>query len=183
MLFLKSRNTLIVIVLTSMVSFFPGASMAQAANTTQLTFVINPFSGGLLINVPTNGVFGSLESPDTLTVVSLQLDTVTVTDTRRMVLIRSWSTAAISSDLLTGSQQDSLTAISIGYSAGTPSVLSGVVGVTEYTQTSLLTSVNVQSGSTTTGNHVVSWRPTLSIAVPALKNSGTYVGTLTHSVS
>jgi hypothetical protein len=40
----------------------------------------------------------------------------------------------------------------------------------------------VTKGITTTGNHAASWRPTLSIPVPALKNPGAYIGILTHSV-
>lgn len=178
---------LVVILLTSLVSFFPGAYMAQAGlttSTTSLQFVINPWTGGLSINVPTVGNFAALESPDTATAVTLQLETVTVTDTRRTgsvnPLIRAWTTNAISTDLIAGS--DSLTASSIGYSAGPATVLSGTAGVTEITRATLLTTLPVQTGASSAGNHVVSWRPTLSIVVPYQANAGTYVGTLTHSV-
>jgi len=183
MFFLKMRKAQIAIFVIALVAFLPGSYMAQAGTTTSLQFVVNPFTGGLSISVPATGDLGSLASPDTITVVTGQLDTVTVTDTRRTPLspIRTWTAFAISTDLLTGS--DSLTASSIGYSAGTPTIVSGLAGVTEHTQTDLHTSIMVQSGATSTGNHVVSWRPTLRITVRSSQTAGTYTGTLTHSVA
>lgn len=163
-----------------LVTVFPAASNAQAGNVTSLQFVITPFTGGLEINVPANANFATLASPDTNTVVTTQLDTVTVTDTRRASLTRGWTTNAVSTDLVTGS--DSLTASSMGYSSGPSTTLSGLVGVTEHTRTSMDSSAMVETGATTTGNHVVSWRPTLSIPVIFNKSPGAYVGILTHSV-
>jgi hypothetical protein len=154
--------------------------MAHGATTTSLQFVINPFTGGLSISVPGLGNLGSLESPDTVTVVTAQLDTVTVTDTRREDLVRGWIASAISTNLNTG--LDSITASAMGYSAGVPTIVSGLAGVTENTRLSLFTSGAVQTVTTTSGNHVVSWRPTLSIAVKDKQSQGTYTGTLTHSV-
>ena len=181
MFFVKTRNTQIAIVITALVAFFPGSYMAQGATTTNLTFVVNPFLGGLSINVPEAGNLGSLASPDTVTATTGQLDTVTVTDTRRGTLVRGWTAFAISTDLLTGT--DSLTASTIGYSAGTPTIVSGIAGVTENTKWSLLTTTAVNTANTTTGNHVVSWRPTITITLKNQQVAGTYVGTMTHSVA
>ena len=155
--------------------------MAQGATSTNLSFVVNPFTGGLSINVPVLGNLGSLASPDTVTATTAQLDTVTVTDTRRGTLVRGWTAYAISTDLLSGT--DSLTASTIGYSAGTPTIVSGTAGVTENTRTSLLTTISVNSANTTTGSHVVSWRPTITITLKDQQVAGTYVGTMTHSVA
>ena len=180
--FEKTKKAQIAIFATALITFFPGFTMAQGATTTNLTFVVNPYLGGLSINVPTDGNLGSFESPDTVTVVTARLETVTVTDTRRIpILVRGWITSAISTDLITGT--DSLTASTIGYSAGTPTIVSGIAGVTENTRTSLQTTGVVQTVATTSGNHVVSWRPTLSISLKYNQGSGTYVGTLTHSVA
>jgi hypothetical protein len=143
--------------------------------------VVNPFTGGLSINVPISGSLGSVESPDTVTVVTAQLDTVTVTDTRREIATRGWIASAISTNLNTG--LDSVTASAMGYAAGVPTIVSGLAGVTENTRLSLFTSGAVQTVTTTSGNHVVSWRPTLSIAVKVEQQAGTYTGTLTHSVA
>lgn len=181
MFFVKTRNTQIAIVITALVAFFPGSYMAQGATTTNLTFVVNPFLGGLSINVPEAGNLGSLASPDTVTATTGQLDTVTVTDTRRGTLVRGWTAFAISTDLLTGT--DSLTASTIGYSAGTPTIVSGIAGVTENTKWSLLTTTAVNTANTATGNHVVSWRPTITITLKNQQVAGTYVGTMTHSVA
>jgi hypothetical protein len=181
MFFVKTRNSQIAIVITALVAFFPGSYMAQGATTTNLTFVVNPFLGGLSINVPAAGNLGSLASPDTVTATTGQLDTVTVTDTRRGTLVRGWTAFAISTDLLTGT--DSLTASTIGYSAGTPTIVSGIAGVTENTKWSLLTTTAVNTANTTTGNHVVSWRPTITITLKDQQVAGTYVGTMTHSVA
>jgi len=180
MFFPKKRKAQLAIVVTALVAFFPGSYMAHGVTTTNLTFVVNPFTGALLINVPISGSFGTLDSPDTVTVVTAQLESVTVTDNRRTDFARGWIASAISTDLLAGT--DSITASSIGYAAGLPTIVSGFAGVTEHTQTSLNTSIKVQTGATLTGNHVVSWRPTLSIAVPKFAASGAYIGTLTHSV-
>ena len=155
--------------------------MAQGATSTNLSFVVNPFTGALSINVPVLGNLGSLASPDTVTATTAQLDTVTVTDTRRATLVRGWTAYAISTDLLSGT--DSLTASTIGYSAGTPTIVSGTAGVTEHTRTSLLTTISVNSANTTTGSHVVSWRPTITITLKDQQVAGTYVGTMTHSVA
>jgi hypothetical protein len=181
MFFVKTRNTQIVIVITALVAFFPGGYMAQAASTTNLTFVVNPYTGGLAINVPTTGNLGSLASPDTDTAVTAQIESVTVTDTRRGGLVRLWDASVISTDLLTGT--DSLTATTIGYSAGIPTIISGTVGMTEHTRSNLSATIKIQSGSSTLGNHVVSWRPTLSIGLKPGQSAGTYVGVLTHSVA
>ena len=155
--------------------------MAQGATSTNLSFVVNPFTGGLSINVPVLGNLGSLASPDTVTATTAQLDTVTVTDTRRITLVRGWSANAISTDLLSG--LDTLTASTIGYSAGMPTIGSGAASVTENTRTSLQVQAPVNSATTTTGNHVVSWRPTITITLKDGQLAGTYFGTMTHSVS
>jgi len=181
MFFPKKRKTQLAIFVTALVAFFPGTYMAHGVTTTNLSFVVNPYTGGLLISVPIAADLGSTASPETASAVTGQLESVTVTDTRRGGLGRLWTAFAISTDLITGS--DSLTATTIGYAAGTPTILSGMVGITEHTQTDLHTSVEVQTGQSSTGNHVVSWRPKLSIGLKYQQAAGTYVGVLTHSVS
>lgn len=168
-------------ILASLVSFFPAASSAQAGNVTSLQLIINPFVEGLFINVPLTGSFPNIESPDDTTTVTVQLAAVTVSDTRRSTgRNRTWTTNAILTNLV--SATDTLTANTIGYSSGEATMISGLVGVTEYTRTSMDSATAVTKGISTTGNHVASWKPTLSIPVPALKNPGAYIGVLTHSV-
>jgi hypothetical protein len=47
----------------------------------------------------------------------------------------------------------------------------------------LQTQVAVNTTTTTTGSHIVSWRPTLTITLKDQQLAGTYFGTMTHSVS
>jgi hypothetical protein len=177
----KTRNSLITLILASLVSFFPFASTAQAGNVTSLQLIINPFVEALSVNVPLTGSFPNIESPDDTTTVTVQLAAVTVTDTRRgSGRNRTWTTSAILTNLV--SADDTLTANTIGYSAGEATMVNGTVGVTEYTRISMHILTEVTKGITTTGNHVASWRPTLTIPVPALAEPGAYIGILTHSV-
>jgi hypothetical protein len=177
----KTRNSLIALTLASLVSFFPGASSAQAGNVTSLQLIINPFLQGLSVNVPLTGSFPNIESPDDTATVMVQLGAVTVTDTRRSLYRnRTWTTSAILTNLV--SATDTLTANTIGYSSGEATTINGTVGVTEYTRGALDSNAPVTKGISTTGNHSVSWRPTLTIPVPPLQKPGTYVGILTHSV-
>lgn len=177
----KTRNSVITVILASLVSFFPAASIAQAGNTTSLQLIINPFVEGLFINVPVTGSFPNIESPAETTTVTVQLAAVTVTDTRRKLgLNRIWTTSAQLTNLV--SATDTLTADTIGYSAGEATMISGFVGVTELTRDQMHLVLPVTKGISTRGNHVASWRPTLNIPVPALKEPGAYIGVLTHSV-
>jgi hypothetical protein len=177
----KTRNSLIALTLASLVSFFPGASSAQAGNVTSLQLIINPFLEGLSVNVPLTGSFPNIESPDDTATVMVQLGAVTVTDTRRSTgRNRTWTTSAILTNLV--SADDTLTAKTISYSSGEATTIKGTVGVTEYTRGALDSNLPVTKGVSITGDHSVSWRPTLTIPVPPLKNPGTYIGILTHSV-
>jgi hypothetical protein len=178
----RTRNSVITVILASLVSFFPAASIAQAGNTTQLQLIINPFVQGLFINVPLTGSFPNIESPDDTTTVTVQLAAVTVTDTRRSTgPNRIWTTSAVLTNLV--SATDTLTADTIGYSAGASTMISGLVGVTELMRIQMHLTAPVTMGISTRGNHVASWRPTLSIPVPALQEPGAYIGVLTHSVA
>jgi hypothetical protein len=178
---IKTRNSLVAVLLVALVSFFQGASPAQAGNVTSLTLVISPFTEALYVNVPLAGSFPTMESPDTTTSVNVQLAAVTVTDSRRSAgMNRTWTTNASITNLV--SATDTLTASTIGYSSGVSTMVSGTAGVTEFTRPSLVAAIKVTMGITITGNHVASWRPTLNIPVPAEQTSGTYIGVLTHSV-
>jgi len=178
---MKSRNSLIALVLASLISFFPAATSAQAGNVTSLQLVITPFTEALFVNVPLTGSFPNIESPETTETLTVQLAAVTVTDTRRSLLQnRTWTTNAVMTNLF--SATETLTADTMGYSAGPATMVTGLVGVTEYTRNAMDTAAMVTKGISITGNHVASWRPTLSIPIPALKATGTYIGTLTHSV-
>lgn len=180
----KNKSLLIFLQLAALIMISPAPSMAAQNGSTGLSFVINDYgTGGLAITVPTNGAFSTIIEPETTTTVSLTLGTVTVTDTRRGTISAplAWTTNAIATDLLSGA--DTLTASTFGYNSGGNVKTGGSAFVTEHTQTSLNLLAMVEAAATVIGNHVVTWTPLLTVPVPALQNSGTYIGTITHSVS
>lgn len=160
---------------------FPATSIARA-EVTNLQFVINPFtSGGLSISVPTSETFTSMVTPSVSTDAVLNLETITVTDTRRSTGAGSWTTNAVASNLV--SLTDTLTASTFRYASGSHLISFGTATVISATRLSMATVDIVEMATAILGSHVVTWRPTLTIPVPALKNPGTYVGTITHSLS
>ena len=148
---------------------------AQSA-VTSLTLIIA--GGGMSISAPTTGSFGSVASPSTATVT---LGSVTVTDLRGAAAGGAWTATAVASQLI----QTDLTTMSaalFSYSPGIP-VKTGTVTLTEYDATSLLTPFTIVGASAITGNNTATWTPLITVAVPSGLTSGTYTGTITHSVS
>jgi hypothetical protein len=181
MLFTKTKNSIISLQIATLVLVLFAGSNAQAS-VTGLTLVINPYSGALLISAPGSGTFPSIDTPETGTSVSMTLDTVTVTDTRRSLGgLGAWTTFAQASDL--HSSTETLTANTFGYASGVHTKTGGAVIVTSQSRSALDTSSKVEEGVSITGNHVVSWFPTITIPVPGNKAAGIYTGTITHSVS
>jgi len=178
--FQKIKRILLTLQIATLVFVFPSTSIARA-EVTNLEFVINSYSGGgLAISVPTSESFTSMVTPEVSTDAVLLLETITVTDTRRGNGI-SWKTEAVASDL--HSATDTLTASTFSYASGSHLISGGTATVQSQTRTSMSTSSMVERAISILGNHIVTWRPTLTVPVPALKNPGTYVGTIIHSVA
>jgi len=182
----KSKNLLILLEITSLILIFPITTSASAdalqSGTTGLTFVINTYNSYLAISVPLNGTFTPIDSPETGTVVNLTLGAVTVTDARRALGgLGSWTAYAVATDL--HSATDTLTASTFSYASGLPVIVGGAVSVTAQSRSSLATTSSIEAGTAVTGNHTVTWSPTLTIPVAALKTPGSYTGSITHSVS
>jgi hypothetical protein len=179
--FQKIKRILVTLQVATLVMFFPATSIAGPDEVTNLKFVINSYSGGaLFISVPASETFTSMVTPEVLTNAVLTLETITVTDTRRGSGI-GWTTFASATNLLSGT--DTLTASTFSYASGSHLISGGTATVTSQTRTSLSDSLMVENAASIVGNHVVTWRPTLTVPVPALKSPGTYVGTIIHSVS
>lgn len=174
------NNFALAIQMTLILAVIPSSAKAGPLDT-NLTLVINPYAGGLAISVPGTAVFTSLISPEFPTNATLTLGAVTVTDTRRAISAAgSWTTSAYSSNLVSGT--DSLTANTFGYSSGLFFKSGGTALSTEITRISMESSTAVVTTTAVTGNHIITWTPTMTVPIPASKTSGTYVGTLTHSV-
>jgi len=162
------------------IAFFPTTATAATTSDTNLTLVVNAFTPSLAISVPGTGTFTPLTSPYTATDVTLVLGTITVTDNRRLTG-GSWTTEASASTLT--SSPDTITADTFGYSSGVFVKTGGAATMTENTRSSLDTSGAVVTTTSVTGNHVVTWTPTITVPVPASQAPGTYTGIITHSVS
>jgi hypothetical protein len=121
--------------------------------------------------------------------LGVQLGTVTVTVTG---LIGSWTATVSSSDCTTGggTVNETITKSALSYWSGPATATTGSISLTTPGQP---TAANAQSLSvsrtafsataTSTGLGTLSWRPTLSVTVPAQAVAGTYTCTLTHSVA
>ena len=184
MKFAHTKKFFIFLEIATLALVFPFATSAQADTTgnTGLTFVINPYVGGLAIAVPASGAFSAISTPETNTIVILNLETVTVTDSRRLLGgLGAWTTTAQATNLQ--SSTDTITANTFSYASGIHVQSGGTVSVTAISRSALDSPVMVESANTGTGNHIVSWRPTLTVPVNALKAPGTYFGVITHSVS
>jgi len=178
---MKKRNILIsLLILEFAVVSVPFIGSANAdSGFTAVTFVINPYSGGLAITVPSAITFGAMTSPENTDSVTVTSTIVVVTDTRRGTNI-TWSTTAGATTLLSGGE--SITATMLSYKPGIMAK-TGTVVTTEHNQASLVSAVAVASSAGIYGNNIVSWTPTLTLTVPANQPAGLYSGTITHSVA
>lgn len=164
------------------VALFPSAAGAAAPTTT--TFSIT--GGSLTISAPAAAALGSGAPGGSL---SAALGTVTVTDTRG-ALLAAWTATASTTAFTTGSATgpETISPSSVSYASGPATTNTGLgVPVAGQLSTSLAapmtTSVTAFSKLLGTGNNSTAWNPTVIVAVPAEAVSGSYSGTITHSVA
>jgi hypothetical protein len=135
-------------------------------NTT-VTFTVT--SGALTMTAPASTNLGS-GAPGTT--VTGALGPVTVTDDRGL-LTAAWTVTASSTSFTTGD---------LGYSPGSITT-TGTIMVTGTPITLSNEAAPVVTGTDGVGNNTASWDPAIAVAIPAAAVSGTYVGTITQSVS
>ncbi|GAA1267183.1 hypothetical protein Psi02_08950 [Planotetraspora silvatica] len=155
------------------------ASPVSAADTIT-TFTIT--AGALTITAPPTANLGTVASGATS--VSAQLGTVTVTDTRGL-LVATW-TATVSSTAFTtggGTPAETIANTAVNYSPGTATATSGLATFTPGTAGTLGTPRTAFTATLGVSNNSASWNPTVSVAIPAAAVAGTYTGTITHSVA
>ena len=160
----------------------PTTTTTEATTTT--TAPVEP--GVLTISAPASAAL-STAAPSGL--LSGVIGDVTVTDTRAGIGL-SWVATVASSDFLTGgaSAPETVSRGAVSYWSGTPTATTGVgtfvpgqansaLAVTLDVSRTAFTAVAGVSGSS------VTWRPTVSVSIPAAAISGVYTGTITHSVA
>jgi hypothetical protein len=170
------------VVTARMVPAAPDATVPSPGNAdTALQFTVGT-SGLLNISVPDNAYLGAANPGTTSTAASI--GTVTVTDTRSAASA-AWTTTASSTGLTTTAGAGfTIPATAITYNIATgPSVDFGTVTPTDHTPLALSGTPAAVVSVTGSGNNTVSWNPQLTVTVPAGAITGTYTGTLTHSVA
>ena len=143
-------------------------------------------SGGLSITGPTAATLSSGAPGDQISSV---LGTVSVSDTRGLIG-GGWQASVTASPFTTGSGSSAETiAIDlISYWSGPATATSGIATRTPGQLTALLAQSlssprTAFSASAAAGDNSVSWRPTILVDLPSSAVTGTYTGTITHSVA
>jgi hypothetical protein len=155
----------------------PAATGPSASTTT--TF--NVGNGALTITAPDTAFLGA-GLPGTT--ISGQLGIVTVNDNRAS-LTASWVASAAATNFTTGTHTaaETIPATDLSYTVGDFFNIVGTITPTASDLASMtIASQPVVTGSAGVGDNAVSWNPTIGVAVPANAVTGTYTGTITHSV-
>jgi hypothetical protein len=173
---MRTRSKLATVALATGLALVGLAAPSQAApGDTTATFIVTTGSFG--ITVPASAALGTAAIGSAT--VAGSLGAVSVADNRGLVA-GTWNVGVLSSTFVSGANV--VPATNVAYTAGTPTT--GSVGV--FTSAPLFP---VAAGLTTAatwagvGSSLVSWNPTLTIALPTNLVAGTYTGTFFHSVA
>jgi hypothetical protein len=169
-------------VLTPGVAMAATAAPAATGPSVDTTTTFDVTSGALTITAPDTAFLGS-GAPGTT--ISGQLGTVTVND-NRAALTESWVASASSTDFTTGGGTDAETipVADVSYTVGSfTSIVGTITPVASNLDPMSHDPQPVVTGSSGVGDNSVSWNPTIAVAVPANAVTGTYTGTITHSVA
>jgi hypothetical protein len=157
------------------------AAPAETGPSVDTTTTFSVTSGALTITAPDTANLGS-GAPGTT--ISGSLGAVTVTDDRA-ALDASWTATASSTDFTTGggTPAEIIPVADVSYIVGdvTVSATGTTPTVTDLTPMTVLAQPVVVGGGV--GDNTATWTPTIDVAVPGTAVTGTYTGTITHSVA
>jgi hypothetical protein len=155
-------------------------ALAQGTGSTPTSFTVE--TGELEISVPAAASLGL--APLGSTSISGKLGDVEVIDSRGSVS-GSWVTTVSSTAFVTGSGTgpETIPSSDVDYDSGSAVATSGIGTFTPGTPDNLAAPITAFSASAETGNTTVTWDPTITVHLPASVVSGTYLGTITHSVA
>jgi hypothetical protein len=184
---MRSRHALpLVIALACTAAAFAGPADA-ASGTTTTTFTVT--GGALAITLPASVNLGSTTPGVAITA---QMGTVQVTDNRAL-LAALWTASVTTTSFTTGgaTTPETVPIADVSYWSGpsTASYLPSGTGTFTPGEANAAAAVVLSVSRTAftlasaVGDNSLSWNPTLIIAVPAGAVSGTYTGTVTHSVA
>ena len=167
-----------------LLSWLASGLPARAADTTT-TFALA--AGALSISAPASSNLGTGSTG--AGTLSSQLGAVTVTDARG-ALLGTWTATVSSTDFTTGgaTADETIAKGQVTYWSGAATATSGTAVFTPGQATSanaqaLSVARTAFSATAIVGNNSASWNPTLTVNVPATAVTGTYTGTITHSVA
>jgi len=173
---------IVVVMSTAAAAVAVSAVTAQAsAGPTTVTFAVAP--GLLTITTPDTANLGTVSIGSAH--VSSALGNVTVDD-ERGTDGGSWTASVISTDFTTGASPtaaETIGAANVSYAPGTATSTAGVGTFTPGAGGVLATSKTAFTATGTTGVTTIGWDPTITVTLPAAVVSGTYTGTITHSVA
>jgi hypothetical protein len=190
---LKSAFHIVAAAAVTGIVLVPGIASAATASPNVLVRSSNPSDGDPGTTVTFTVTTGSLSmtAPDTAdlgsgapgTTISGALGTVTVTDDRAL-LSATWTATASSTDWTTGgaTPAETIPAGDVGYDPGSITT-TGTITATGTPITLANTAAPVVAGTAGVGDNSATWDPDIAVAVPASAVGGTYVATLTESVS
>jgi hypothetical protein len=144
---------------------------------------------GLAISVPVSASLGSA-SPGAGSLTAV-LGDVTVTTSSVLVADASWTVTVTASDFTTGggSVAETVPAAHVSYLAGSPTTQTGLAA--EACVPGQLAAVTLDvprtayscTGLALLSSTLLTWRPQITIDIPAAAVAGAYAGTITHSVA
>lgn len=175
-------RTPLMVALATMRGAMAAAAPASAAGTTT-TFAVD---GGLLsVSAPLSAALGTGAAAGT---ISAQLGTVTATDARA-ALGAAWTVSVTSTDFanVTTPTAGAVPKGNVDYRSGTGTTTGTALFVPgqalAINKQDLSVPRTAYSATATVGNNSATWNPTLEVRVPAQAITGSYTGTVTHSVA
>ncbi|MCW2599191.1 MAG: hypothetical protein JWM02_1020 [Frankiales bacterium] len=146
---------------------------------------------GLAITAPTSVSLGSVAS--TGGTLAASLGNVTVSTAGLLSIGAAWTATASASAFTTGggSAAETIPAANVSYLSG-PSTASSGINLSSCAAGQLVSAVSIGASQTgfgcaglgiALGGTSLTWRPTITITLPAAVVAGTYQGTITHSVA
>ncbi|MFC4586397.1 hypothetical protein [Sphaerisporangium corydalis] len=156
------------------------AALPAMADDTIVTFSIT--TAGLTINAPSSANLGSV--PSGTTSISGPIGPVTVTDLRG-TLNGSWTAVVTGTDFTTGggTTAETIMVANVSYAPGPATSTTGIGTFTPGPGGIINVPRVAFTGTALQGNNSATWNPTLTVTIPASSVSGTYTGTVTHSVA
>jgi hypothetical protein len=176
---IKTVSVLVAAATLAMVGF--GSTAYAAAGDTATTFSLT--GGSISISVPATATLGSTTT-GSASLANQSLGNVTVTDLRGN-LVAQWTATVSSTDFTTGggTADERVVKGNVAYSSGAGTAAAGQVGAFVPVVGTALSAPATAGTWAGVGNNTVTWAPTVTFTLIPSQVTGTYSGTINHSVA